>query len=223
VISVLVPSRGRPQIFARMCASLIKTAHNPVEIMVGLDRDDPKCGNYPLPYSAKALVDEEDGLMALSSWFNFLAAASTGDVLMLANDDLVFRTPGWDTRIYEALPSDGIGVLYPDDLYEHRCTFPLMSRKHYETLGYIAPPTLAHWYIDPWIADVAKRVGRLIYLDGVIVEHMHPLAGKAEVDATYRLTSVQSMKLDKARYDDGRIERDIDATTLRHVIEGGSE
>lgn len=53
------------------------------------------------------------------------------------------------------------------------------------TLGWMAPPTLEHLYIDNAWKTLGKGMGRLRYLPDVILEHMHPAAGKAEMDGTY--------------------------------------
>jgi len=35
------------------------------------------------------------------------------------------------------------------------------------------------------LGDIAEVAGIAFYLDDVIIEHMHPVVGKAEVDQTY--------------------------------------
>jgi hypothetical protein len=53
-------------------------------------------------------------------------------------------------------------------------------------LGFIAPPGPKHWFIDNFWGLLARLHGKGSYLGGVKTTHMHPLAGKAEADATYR-------------------------------------
>ena len=48
MISILLPSRGRPDNIVRLANSIFETASNPseIEIIVRLDEDDPKLEQY---------------------------------------------------------------------------------------------------------------------------------------------------------------------------------
>ncbi len=64
-----------------------------------------------------------------------------------------------------------------------------MSSNIVRTLGYMAPPCLEHLYVDnSWLAW-GKGIDRLRYLPDVVIEHLHPEAGKAERDASYDATN----------------------------------
>lgn len=53
-------------------------------------------------------------------------------------------------------------------------------------LGYMVPPTIQHLYIDNYFKTLGEWLGTLAYLPNVIIEHMHPHAGKADMDDGYR-------------------------------------
>jgi hypothetical protein len=50
----------------------------------------------------------------------------------------------------------------------------------------MAPPALTHLYVDNAWLVWGNSLGRLRYLKDVIVEHRHPLAGKAMWDENYQ-------------------------------------
>ena len=50
----------------------------------------------------------------------------------------------------------------------------------------MAPKGLEHFYIDNFYRDTGYALGILNYFEDVILEHMHPSAGKAIIDDTYR-------------------------------------
>jgi hypothetical protein len=120
-------------------------------------------------------------------------AASSGRCVMLANDDLVFRTVGWDTEIMSRLAghADGIALIWGNDLLRgvNLPTHPVVSRTAIEIMGCICPPAYRRDYIDTHIYDVfctLRRLGhdRLDYLPAVVFEHMHVDAGKSPRDST---------------------------------------
>ena len=62
-------------------------------------------------------------------------------------------------------------------------------------LGHMAPPALTHLYVDNYWRDLGRACRCLTYLPVVVVEHLHPLAGKATWDEGYRRVN------DRAMYD----------------------
>lgn len=112
--------------------------------------------------------------------------ASSGDYVMLLNDDVVLRTPGWDGEVRSCLRSisDGIVLLHVNDhLFEHRlCTFPLLSRTFCELAGGICPAGYRRYRIDDHIYNVFNLLSvlgrnRLIYLPDVVFEHRNFIRG----------------------------------------------
>jgi hypothetical protein len=125
---------------------------------------------------------------------------------MTANDDQVYIDSGWDDRldIETAKYPDGIYCMWFNDDWESQnfCTFPIVSRRWVETLGYLQFPFFEHFFADSWIWMLAKSVDRAVYLDDVLVEHRHWKSGKSEVDDTYERNSTDS--------GDSRYSRDRD-------------
>lgn len=179
MISILCPSRGRPDMARRMKESALTTANGEIEVLFYLNQDDPELKGYD---GLRGLVMPE--VTTAYAW-NFLTAEANGDMFMLAGDDCIFKTQGWDDRFKEVVPDDGIYCVAPHDGREDN-SFPhfAVGRKWVETLGYFVPPIFFHWYVDSWTTDLARRIDRLFYLPNVLVDHVKP-GVRAEKDETF--------------------------------------
>jgi hypothetical protein len=124
----------------------------------------------------------------------------------------VFRSKGWDRRIAEALATPGIA--YGNDLLmgADLPTAVFMSSVIPRALGWFALPTCNHLYIDNGWKTLGQRLGCLRYLPDVVIEHMHPLGGKAPWDATYDHGNGPNIEHDRLAYAEwaaGPIEADL--------------
>lgn len=105
------------------------------------------------------------------------------DYYVFVGDDHRFRTPNWDEILIER---NVRGVSYGDDLHqgEKLPTAFMLDGKVARALGYIFYPTLEHLYVDDYIKALGLRT-YLRYVPEVVIEHLHPHAGKAEMDSSY--------------------------------------
>jgi hypothetical protein len=119
---------------------------------------------------------------------------SSGDIIILLNDDLIIQTPGWDKNISDFVLSipDGVFMAYPNDTETRgrMCTFPIMTRKTCEILSNPYPKEYDALYIDQHILDIFIRLrhlgqNRMYYLENIIFEHNHFIDGAVRPDATY--------------------------------------
>jgi hypothetical protein len=88
-----------------------------------------------------------------------------------------------------------------------------MSSSIVQALGYFCPPGLIHMYLDNFWAELGRGANCLAYRGDVIIEHMHPLAGKAEVDAGYdEVWPLMEPDAERWRYyvGSGRLAADIE-------------
>ena len=86
--------------------------------------------------------------MSVSRSWNILASNCTGDILIMGNDDLIYKTQNWDGILVEQTKKfkDGIYLMWFDDGIKHNhANFPIISRKWYETLGYFTPGCFNFW------------------------------------------------------------------------------
>jgi len=223
MISLLTPSRGRPQRFSQMAQSAILTSEGGIEIVLGLDADDPTKGDYPQAHCIKTVVFDIEARedMSLTARFNHLAQLATGRNLLMMADDVIVRTDGWDTALAAAMPDDGIGVVYPHDGAGGQCVNPMISRKWLKIAGQFTTDAVEHWYCDQWLEFIAIDIYRAFSVGGVLFEHMHPLWDKAPMDETYAAKlKPESIKRDKAIFDGLIRERRLIAEKLREAMEG---
>lgn len=180
---VIVPSRGRPQNIERLMKAWQDT-HTEATMIVGVDEDDPTLDDYLTLGSCE--IGPRQGMVGT---LNTLAArhANDYDNLGFLGDDNLPRTVGWDTRIDEALTAAGTGVAYGNDLIhgERLPTAAFLTANIIRALGWFTLPTLRHLYVDNCWQALGEALGSLTYLPDVIIEHLHPIAHKAEWDEGY--------------------------------------
>lgn len=158
LISVLIPARGRPLELARCIRSLRDaSARDPdIEVLVAIDDDDEAFQRSPFTDpSARLLTGPRPA--TLGAKLNRLAEAARGEILWFIADDYVMDSPGWQEhfRAEVATLPGGIGVLYPhDELHDDHASFPLITRRMYETVGYFAPVWFPFWFVDTWWDEI---------------------------------------------------------------------
>lgn len=183
---VIVPSRGRPQAAAELAEAFYATRTADTELIFALDDNDPALRGYPM--NASWVGPSRSMVEALNeAAINYANQHDPPFAVGFMGDDHRPRTAGWDERYLEALRELGTGLVYGNDLFqrERLPTQVAMTADLVRWLGYMAPPGLRHMYVDnAWLA-LGKALGRITYLPGVIVEHMHPLVHKGAWDEGY--------------------------------------
>lgn len=189
-MAVIVPSRGRPENIARLLKALGDTKAD-VDLIVGVDQDDPKIDDY------YALVNGADFTLVVSPerrrfgpTLNALALrfADEYDYLAWMGDDHLPVTEGWDKRYREELDRMGAGIVYGNDLVqgENIPTQMGFTPNIVKALGFAVPEGFIHLYIDNYFLELGRAIGGVSYLPDVIVQHLHPCAGGAKEDQTYK-------------------------------------
>ncbi|GAB1642537.1 hypothetical protein [Krasilnikovia sp. MM14-A1259] len=191
---VIVPSRGRPEAAAALAATFADFCTADTLLTFAVDEDDPAVPAYSdltrsWPQVRVGVAD------APSTMVKTLNSAATLDARLdeppfaigFMGDDHRPRTRGWDATYLEALHELGTGIVYGNDLLQgHRLpTQCAMTSDIIRALGFMSPPELRHMYVDNFWRDLGKAAGCLRYLPDVIVEHRHPVAGKAQMDEGY--------------------------------------
>jgi len=198
VVSLLLPTRGRPRLAERFIRSAAEMAERPesVEVVLRVDQDDTESHALDSAHlHAVTVVGPRDSMGAYNTACLERAA---GDIVVLGNDDIVIRTKGWDRRLREvhAAHSDGVYLAYPNDLFKGRrlCAFPILPRRTCDLLIEPFPRAYQGAFIDYHLLDIFRRLERyghprLVYLPNVVFEHMHYRTGKGSYDETYRSRS----------------------------------
>jgi glycosyltransferase involved in cell wall biosynthesis len=176
-VSVLVPSRERPELLARSIESLRGAD---LEVLVALDEDDPRLTDYAgigIP-----VVGPRHGYGALQRYYNELAMWATGGWLLLWNDDCIMETENWMeiVRSYDGK----MAVLNP--LTNHNNweidmnVFPIFPRKMVELMGHVS----LHCHNDSWIEYVARDAGIMVRVPITICHDRADLTGNND-DGVY--------------------------------------
>jgi hypothetical protein len=181
MISLIVPTRGRPEQLRRLLDQLAQTTHelDRLEVVLVIDADDAptqQIGDDRLLLQ-RVIVPPGQTMGAL----NFAGhAACRGRYIMLLNDDVIPRTRGWDVvvrQVFAAHPDD-IALVHVNDLVmqRHLCTFPIVSRRFCEIVGGICPRDYRRYRIDDHIEDHFNLLGvlgqrRIVYVPQVVFEH----------------------------------------------------
>lgn len=185
---VMCPSRGRPDRIKDMLASYDATKSIGTSLVIVLDNDDPKVNDYELTGRTVIVQNRHD----VSKIYNFLVGKYNKHKYYCAiNDDMVFRTNGWDDiLIGEIEKNGGWGIAFGDDRIHsgrlQRPTNTVISGNIVRALGYIYPPELYALLGDVFLGDLGKALGRLYYRPDVVIEHKHYCANTAPNDDTYR-------------------------------------
>lgn len=168
-----------------MVDSIRATAHNYVEVVVYVDRDDPGSVETARRLGIKWICGPR--IMLTKCWNTCLRLAE-GDIYMQGNDDIVFHTKGWDLIVEQEFAKfpDHIVMVYGNDMGMHRETFgphPFVHKRWVEILGYFIPPYFESDFGDAWVNELSNAVSRRRYVP-IMVEHLHFLMNKAEKDET---------------------------------------
>lgn len=187
-IAILTPTRERPTGLLDMLGAIMSTTERSVTVYVGIDDDDRSYDDLFIDTPIYKRVDGPQ--QQLTGWINDLAKIALEDghtILGSFGDDHRPRTYGWDRQVAEAFDRVGSGLVYcADGLQDERLpTAPFWSADVVRALGWMFPPMLAHMCNDDLHLRLANDLGRRSYLPDVLIEHMHPSAGKAEMDAVY--------------------------------------
>jgi glycosyltransferase involved in cell wall biosynthesis len=190
---VVVPSRGRPESVRELAEAFDATCTADTEIVVVIDGDDPSRDAYaefqqkPRPPRVRCVLTQATGNMVTALNVGAHYAAQSAVAVGFMGDDHRPRTHGWDSAYVEALWDLGPGIVYGDDMLQGKKlpTQCAMTADIVRALGYMSPPSLTHMYVDNFWLSLGQFADCIRYLPDVVVEHRHPVAGKAQWDDGY--------------------------------------
>jgi len=198
-ISLLHATRGRFQQAAGARRKWMEKAANQdaIEHIFALDADDAESLQY-LTLWRNVVVAPGGG--PVRAW-NAAAEACNGRVLIQLSDD--WEPPmGWDQIILDRIgDTSKPAVLQVSDGHrtDDLLCMAILTRARYIEQGYLFHPDFFSMYSDDWFSECARRDGVVIDARDVVFEHLHPVFGKAEVDATYARSNM------RCNYDQGAL------------------
>lgn len=180
---VILPSRSRPDNVER-CINALKENSVLSDFCVAIDDDQSDL--YP---RLDDVIYEVNPRLRMNGTLNLVANkyADKYKTIYFLGDDHLVKTKNWDRYLAEAINIKGYGLAYGNDLLQGKnlATAVMMSTNIIQTLGFMAPPKLIHLFMDNFWMTLGLKINSLYYFDDVIIEHLHPYVGKAEMDAGY--------------------------------------
>ena len=188
---VIVPSRSRPDSIDR-AVKFLKETSIISDICVAID--DDQADLYP---RLDGVIYEVNPRLRMNGTLNLVANkyADKYETIFFMGDDHLPQTLQWDHFLSGAIASKGYGVAYGNDLFQGKnlATAVMMSTNIIKSFGFMAPPKLVHLFMDNFWMLLGMDLDSIWYFDDVIIEHLHYLAGKSQVDAGYIENNAQDV------------------------------
>lgn len=185
---VIVPSRNRPESVMSLASEFFGNGSGKADLLFATDDDQPPYPEYP------GVKYRRGPRLRMCGTLNAAAVeyADKYEYIGFLGDDHRPRTKVWDEKVIDALRNNN--VVYGNDLLQgERLPTAVFLRSGIITdLGYMAPPSLIHLYLDNFWLELGRATS-IKYLPDVIIEHLHPMAGKAEWSDSYREVNDQEL------------------------------
>ena len=192
-----MPSRERLNLNLTLISSIITSVDNieNVNLYMGIDDDDPtreiqKKIADAIPFVKFIPIHNDGKFIGLGKMWNILAREADEEIFGYIGNDMIFRTPGWDTKIINKFkndcPKDNIQLYHCNDGYRgsELCVNAFVHRKYMDVIGYfIREEFLINWS-DQWMYQIFNSFGRLEYIPDILIEHNHWVFGKRPKDST---------------------------------------
>ncbi len=183
---VLVPTRGRPH-NAQALRNAFDSTQATADLLFVIDKDDPTLDGYDAINIDYILIENTTRGMAYP--LNEVAKTYPEHYkyLCFMGDDHRPRTHKWDDKLVSKL-QDAPALAYGNDLFQGQSlpTMIAMTSDIVTALGGMVPPNMRHLYLDNFWLRLGTDLGKITYCPEIIIEHCHPLIGKAEMDEGYK-------------------------------------
>jgi hypothetical protein len=204
-ISLLIPTRGRPESMERFARSVDTTVSCPenVEIVFGIDKEDTDSfakATYlskalRIAIHAKEMAPWHDGEVNLASYWNQCYASSKYDIIGYFGDDVIFRTESWDLLVKKVLDQDHTLMLSCNGLHHPQFSlwgnggavgYLFFTHKQVHNLfGYYLHESLRRYCMDTVLEFIYKKANRFCYREDLVTEHLMALVFPDKVDETH--------------------------------------
>lgn len=230
LVSILLPTRGRPKWLCEAVDSLHSLAHDKslVEYIFRIDQDDvdtiKTVENMSRVLPCRTIIAPRGkGYFELNKYVNECAAVARGDWLFIWNDDARMKTQNWDqvllkldpTKVNKWAGNDDVCLVAPRVIErEISWEFPILRRKTFQMLGHFS----LHISSDSWIYWVLSGVNAAFIVDAIQVSHfvneiddLTKKEGRSAINATMEDLATKEMQVLE--------EQDVDV--LREYLAGG--
>ena len=204
-LCVFIPTRHRRVLAEKCVESFRATSEEGTGLFLVVDDDDEDYEDVDVP-----VIVAPRGTLVTAINHAALWLAGEYSALMLAGDDQVFITPGWDRFMLKSLDVlGGSGWVFPDDKRRYDVPeHPLITSDVVEHLGWFAEPGFGHFFIDNVWAELGKRAELIRYCQDAVVEHRHySTHADVERDLVYREAEDQFGSADFEEFQRWQAER----------------
>lgn len=188
MISILHPSRGRPQRAYETARKWLDNAGCDCEYILSLDEDDPTLSRYPLNTNETHVIINNNKSVVEAT--NQAAKKAEGEILIYLSDDFDCP-PLWGPMILKEFQNeDRPLIIKVDDCFQPLgiaiLTIPIMNRKLYEKLGYFWHPGYKSMFVDEDLYWTSRKLGALKFSEHLKFPHLHKKDGD---DSTYQASA----------------------------------
>lgn len=183
MISLIHPSRGRPQRAYETARKFLDNSGCDIEYILSVDTDDSTLPDYVKLFSGLT-IEINHNISAIDA-ANKAAKVSTGNIIIQIADDWDCP-PLWGKQIIDATLGKEDWILKtPDGTQDWLMTLPIMDRTYYNRFHYIYQPEYLHMFADTEMSCVADITGRRITAN-IPFKHNHYSVTKTAPDQTSR-------------------------------------
>lgn len=174
-LALNLATRGRPHLLVQTVMRTLDNVRDPSTVlMVSADQDDRPTVDMLGTLEAIGISPDRLKLSVLpredtiaEKWNRVLQVVPDADIYMPMCDDGPAVTAGFDMKVARAAAifPDGIGVVTN---YLENLTFPgiqAVTARLALLMGYIYPPYFPYWFVDHWLLDITRMIGRDAFAD----------------------------------------------------------
>ena len=187
--SLILNSRQRPILLQNLLHSIQDTTNDlsDIQVFISCDKDDHEtyavCKSFW--HSRHVRFEFIDRERNLHKRLNYLARNSQGKYIFVLNDDCVLLTPNWDQIAYDILENTNQDIIC-GQTQDNSCdksqlnysSFPMISRKAIEVVGFFMPDSLPGLGGDVFAYRLYHSVDRLVDIPIDIDHVLHTTVDK---------------------------------------------
>lgn len=168
-LSIVLATRRRPGLLFRTVTETLKHIKHPeTKLLICADDDDDgtlsmrdKITDPRVIWSVKPRED------SVGAKYNRVLKEAPADVYMVMVDYAPCVTEGFDNKIIEAAQvyPDGYAVILNWLANGSFSQLNAVTHKLAKKMGGIYPEYFPYWFVDHWLEDVAKQIGRQVFVD----------------------------------------------------------
>lgn len=175
MISLLIPTRNRPDYLTQLCESIQRTVDDisRIEVLIGTDSDCKHVIDKEFPF---VTIYYRERVNNVQSYFNWLGKMANGNLLWVLNDDIKILTLGWDEILTNKMHVDRpcYGLTHPVRFEGITFSeFPVISKIGANRLGYVMPEAYCGWAADNCIGRIYNNARVVIDCREISIAHLH--------------------------------------------------